>query len=308
MPKKKGCGVLFAVLVSAMLIAGICLNAAESAAYVQDNAPPTTSHDYDGAWHTSDFTINLTAIDSSGISETYYRINGGPIQNISRDGQPRITMENGNNTLEYWNVDNAGNQETPKMLTEIKLDKTKPIGTLKINDGAASTISNQVTLTISAEDATSGVAQMRFFEVVYGNWEEYATSKFWVFNTTGEGYKTVYVQVRDKAGLVSAARNATIWLGSNPPGPWIGVDPPLTPVPEKTPSEKLPEKTPSEKLPETPSETISPIETAPPEISAPFPLWLVIIAAVTIGIVIAAAPTIALLRLKRKMRNENSKS
>jgi hypothetical protein len=300
MPKKTGCSVLFAVLVSALLMIGICFNTSETVVHAQDNAPPTTSHDYDRAWHTSDFTINLTATDSSGISETYYRINGGEIQNISRNGQPRITTENSNNTLEYWSIDNAGNQETPKILTDIKLDKTVPTGTMMINYGAISTTSNQLTLTISAADATSGVVQMRFFEVVYGNWEEYAASKFWTLSTTGEGYKTVYVQVKDKAGLVSAARNATIWLGSNPPGPWIGADPPLTHITE-IPSATTTE-TPSATIPAAPNVSNVPKETSRPEINTEaFPLWLLIIAALTIGIVITTAAAAAVLVwLKRK--------
>ena len=302
MPKKTGCSVLFAVLVSALLMVGICFNATETVVYAQDNVPPTTSHDYNGAWYTSDFTINLTATDSSGISETCYRINGGEIQNISRDGQPRITTENSNNTLEYWSIDNVGNQETPKILTDIKLDKTVPTASMTINYGAISTTSNQVTLTISAADATSGVVQMRFFEVVYGNWEEFATSKFWTLNTTGEGYKTVYVQVKDKAGLVSAARNATIWLGSNPPGPWIGVDPPLTHVTENPYATTTQTPSPTATIPVTTPEPNIPKETSHPEINTKaFPLWLLIIAAITIGIVIAtAAAATALLWPKRK--------
>ena len=286
MPNKTCCGILFAVLFSALLVAGICFNATEGVTYAQDKVPPTTSHNYDGAWHTSEFTINLTATDSSGISEAYYRINGGPIQNISIDGQPRITMENSNNTLEYWSVDNAGNQETHNMLTGIKLDKTVPTGSITINDGAALTTSTQVTLTISAEDATSGVAQMRFFERIYGDWEEYATSKFWTLNSTGEGYKTVYVQVRDNSGLVSAARNATIWLGSTLPS----VNPPVTRAPPAATPEETPEK---------PQENIVPKETAPPEEDEEaFPLLIVIVGVITA--VATAAAAAALLRLKRK--------
>jgi hypothetical protein len=308
MPTKTGSSVLFAVLISVMLMVGICFNASETIVCAQDNVPPTTSHDYNGAWYTSDFTINLTVTDSSGISDTYYRINGEEIETISRDGQPRITTENSNNTLEYWSIDKAGNQEPSKTLTDIKLDKTVPTGSMTINYGAISTTSNQVTITISANDSTSGVVSMRFFEVVYGNWEEYATSKFWTLNTTGEGYKTVYVQVKDKAGLVSAARNATIWLGSNPPGPWMGVDPPLTHDTEK-PSATSPiipyattTITPSATIPVSSPGSDMPKETSHPDINTKaFPLWLSIIAAITIGIIIAtAAAATAFLWSKRK--------
>ncbi|MBS7621530.1 hypothetical protein KEJ32_05405, partial [Candidatus Bathyarchaeota archaeon] len=96
---------------------------------IADSTPPTTTHDYDGLWHTLDFTITLTATDDiSGVAETYYKINDGPTKMVSVDGQPRITVEGANNTLEYWSVDNAGNEEIPhKILTGIKLDKTAPL-------------------------------------------------------------------------------------------------------------------------------------------------------------------------------------
>lgn len=98
----------------------------------KDLVPPITSDDYDGTWHNSDFTITLTATDhESGVEETYYRINNGQVKAVSVDGQPLITTESANNTLEYWSVDNVGNEELPhKVLTGIKLDKTVPtIGT-----------------------------------------------------------------------------------------------------------------------------------------------------------------------------------
>lgn len=95
---------------------------------ITDSNPPTTTHNYDGLWHKTDFTITLTAFDDlSGVNQTCYRINGGQIRIVSIDGQPRITTESSNNTLEYWSVDNTGHEEQPhKMLAEIKLDKTPP--------------------------------------------------------------------------------------------------------------------------------------------------------------------------------------
>ena len=99
-----------------------------SPATVADYIPPISSDDYDGAWRNADFTITLTVTDyESGIAETYYRINDGSVKAVSIDGQPRITTEGANNTLEYWSVDNAGNEELPhKILAGIKLDKTPP--------------------------------------------------------------------------------------------------------------------------------------------------------------------------------------
>lgn len=95
---------------------------------IVDSSPPTTTHNYDGSWRKTDFTIVLTATDDlSGVNKTFYKINDGADKTVSIDGQPFIAIESANNTLEYWSVDNAGNPESPhKLLTGIKLDKSPP--------------------------------------------------------------------------------------------------------------------------------------------------------------------------------------
>ncbi len=91
-----------------------------------DVTPPVTIDDYDGLWHTSDFTINLTATDDlSGVQTIYYIINDGPVMNVQIHGQPRISVE-GYNKLEYWSVDMAGNEEAHQIILDVKLDKTNP--------------------------------------------------------------------------------------------------------------------------------------------------------------------------------------
>ncbi|MEM3610463.1 MAG: hypothetical protein QW076_06225, partial [Candidatus Anstonellales archaeon] len=92
-----------------------------------DIIPPTTVDDYDYIWHTSYFSINLTASDDlSGVAETFYRVNGGPVRSVGADGQPWISDEGFNNTLEYWSVDYAGNEEEHHFLKGIKLDLSPP--------------------------------------------------------------------------------------------------------------------------------------------------------------------------------------
>lgn len=89
---------------------------------------PITTADYNGNFRNVDFHINLDATDFSGtgIYETFYRINLGPLKKISTDGQPLISSEGTNNVLEFWSRDNQGNQEQVKTITRIKLDKTPP--------------------------------------------------------------------------------------------------------------------------------------------------------------------------------------
>jgi hypothetical protein len=82
-----------------------------------------TVNDYDGSLHTTDFNINLSTInDLGGPTSTYYKINDGPVQTVSVDGQPHITTQGINNTLEYWSADKNGIEESPhNTLTGIRL-------------------------------------------------------------------------------------------------------------------------------------------------------------------------------------------
>lgn len=135
-----------------------------SPAVSPDIAPPTTLNDYDGLWHNSDFTITLMSTDNeSGIAETYYRINNGPVMAVSSEGQPCISTEGSNNTLEYWSVDNGDNEELPhKILTNIKLDKTQPTiqDISRIPQGDVQP-DQPVTVLVNATDTLSDVKSVR---------------------------------------------------------------------------------------------------------------------------------------------------
>jgi hypothetical protein len=183
---------------------------------LKDDAPPKTVHDYDGVWHNADFTINLTAFDyGSGVAETYYRINNGPIKVLSTDGQPYIATEGANNTLEYWSVDNTGNEELPhNKLTEIKLDKTQPTTSINLSGvlGNNDWLISNVSVSMSANDTLSGVDKI---EYSFNNltWTVYIAP----LNITDEGPTSIYYRSVDKARNVETARNATIKIDKTPP-------------------------------------------------------------------------------------------
>lgn len=189
--------------------------------YRVDTLSPVTTNDYDGLWRNADFTVTLATTDNiSGVAGTYFRINDGPIQNLGANGQPQITTESANNTLEYWSVDKVANEELPhRILTGIKLDKTSPTGSVMINDGDTCTTSTSVTLTLTANDALSGIYQARFSnDGVWDTepWEDFSATKTWLI-TSGDGTKTVYCQIDDNAGLVSTTYSNTIMLDTTPP-------------------------------------------------------------------------------------------
>jgi len=186
------------------------------------DGPPDTIYNYDGLWHTSDFTIKLSATDDefTFVRDTYYIINEGSTKTVNQNGQPVIDTENLNNTLEFWSVDNLGHEELPhNVRTGIKLDKTTPTGFILINNDDSSTSSISVTLSSGANEATSGIYQVRYSnDGVWDSevWEFPSVSKSWNL-TAGYGTKTVYYQIKDNSGLVSSTYSDTIIFGVDVP-------------------------------------------------------------------------------------------
>lgn len=132
-----------------------------------DNEPPDTRHDYDNKWHITDFPIRLTADDfkGSGIKTTKYKINTGAEREVSKEGPPFIQLEGADNVVEFWSLDNAGNEETPhNSIKEIKLDKTRPNIVIreKPNLTANSVGPFRVTFTVTDKEGGSGLRPSQF--------------------------------------------------------------------------------------------------------------------------------------------------
>lgn len=97
-------------------------------------------------------------------------------------------------------------------ITQVKAEPaTSDYIIINNDDDYANSIS--VTLNLSAP---SGASQMRFSNdnVTWTPWEAYTASKAWTL-TTGDGTKTVYVQYKDNADLISSYDN--IILDTTPP-------------------------------------------------------------------------------------------
>jgi len=185
-----------------------------------DSTPPTTtinlsSVEGNNDWFTSDVTVTLSATDYiSGVEETGYSFDNATWATYTMPFN--ITAE-GTTVVYYNSTDRAGNVEAVKAET-IKIDKTVPSGSININNGDAYTILTSVRLTLTASDATSDVHQVRYSnDGVWDTetWETPSSTKAWAL-TSGDGAKTVYYQVKDRAGLVSMYQD-TITLDTTPP-------------------------------------------------------------------------------------------
>jgi len=152
-------------------------------------------------------TLTITATDAtSGVNGVRFSNDGVwdtiPWENLDASKTWKLPSEDGTKTVYCQIKDNAGLIATCS--DTITLDTFPPIGNITIAEGAKHTNSSSVILTLSANDTTSGVAQMRFSNdnVNWTSWEPYATSKAWAL-TANNGTKTVFVQFMDNAGLFS---------------------------------------------------------------------------------------------------------
>ena len=136
--------------------------------YFEDNTPPVTTCTLDpprpdglNGWYVSNITVILNATDDdSGVNTTYYHVDGGIWQTYI---EPFILVDDGENILiEYYSIDNAGNQEDVKS-TNIDIDQTKPEMCFTYEYGGDSEHGWEFTFTVTATDNTSGMERVEFY-------------------------------------------------------------------------------------------------------------------------------------------------
>jgi hypothetical protein len=138
-----------------------------------DCCPPESEHQIDPAfpdgnnnWYTTDVEVVIMAEDplcpdpclgtSSGLGDIFYKLNG---ELNTYDGAFDIDEE-GVNLVEYWAVDNAGNEEE-HFTFEVAIDTSDPDVDMvfeKIEDGTL-----QVEFTAIVADTVSGIEKVEFY-------------------------------------------------------------------------------------------------------------------------------------------------
>ena len=176
-----------------------------------DTITPTTTCDHQTSteWHDDDVSIKLsTSDDGNSQIITYYSVNGDTFQQIPPNGRVQITTE-GENVLEYYSIDNAGNKEIIKSV-RIIIDKTDPVVTIPQYSGTV------VPIYFDAFEVTSGVA---FYEInIYNK----SGSKNWgftvysspMFLTLYSGEYDINITATDNAGHTHTSLTHTIFVSS----------------------------------------------------------------------------------------------
>jgi predicted GH43/DUF377 family glycosyl hydrolase len=126
------------------------------------------------------------------------------------------TGPDGIRTVRMLVMDAANNEFT--ITDDIILDTTPPEGELVLNEGAAFTNILLAAASLSASDTTSGLDRMRISEsddFTGVSWQTVKDSFQWPM-PPGDGTKTLFVQLRDGAGLISTIDDSII-LDTTPP-------------------------------------------------------------------------------------------
>jgi cytochrome c len=145
-------------------------------------------------WYVGTVTLNITAADgSSGIRATHYRLDEG---DWAISGRDIIISADGNHTLEYYSVDNAGNTENVRSIS-LKIDTEMPAANFSIDNGT--TVDNRsLSVGVTTNDSGSGIA-LTTYKL---DDQVYAPLTGGQINLTGlsEGQHTISLQVMDQAG------------------------------------------------------------------------------------------------------------
>ncbi len=181
-----------------------------------DGAPPTTTATGlqttgSSGWVTTAQSVSLSASDATsgmtgGSAATYYTVDGGAQQTYS--GAFQVSGER-SHRVTYWSVDAAGNVETPANVGYVNIDPTPPTTTATgLQSSATSGWTNaaQVTVNLSAGDATSGMANgsaATYYTLDGGAQQTYSGA----FQVSGERSHTVTYWSVDAAGNIETPAN-----------------------------------------------------------------------------------------------------
>jgi hypothetical protein len=137
---------------------------------IDDSAPMSTHSLAPSAptglngWYVDNVEVTLDANDGaepfqSGVDVIKYQVDGGAVQSVSVGGTFTISTD-GIHTVQYWAVDNVGNEEA-KNSFEIKMDQTAPV--IDLTWESAGGTSKDIIFTATCSDVTSGMDHVEFY-------------------------------------------------------------------------------------------------------------------------------------------------
>src|SRR5205807_1060792 len=187
-------------------VAGL-MEATHSLSVSVDVTPPATASSLAGTagangWYTSSVTVSLTATDAtSGVAVVNYRIDSGSWLVYAGP----ILLGEGRHLLEYRASDVAGNLETIRARS-IAVDSSPPVSSVSLSgtQGANGWYVTEVSATLTATDATSGVAIIDY-RIDGGPWATYSGAV-----TLADGRHVLEFHATDQAGNIELTQSASV--------------------------------------------------------------------------------------------------
>jgi len=158
-------------------------------------------------------TVTLSAADAvSGVSSTVYTVDGGAQQTYA---QPISITAYGSHTVQYWSTDHAGNVEAAKSLPVTIADTTPPSSSMSLSGtpGTNGWYTGTVTVTLSATDAGSGVAAIKYFVDGATVTHTYTVP----FTISSDAAHTVTFWAIDQAGNTETNNNGSVKIDKTAP-------------------------------------------------------------------------------------------
>ena len=183
-----------------------------------DSTAPSTSASLQGmqgsgGWFTSSsVSVTLSATDAaSGVAATYYSIDGAPRQEYA--GSAFSVTGDGMHHISFFSVDMAGNTESVNNST-IKIDSVTPSTSIGLSgtEGTNGWYTGDVTVTLAATDATSGVGGIYY--TLDGGARQLYTAPFPV---SGDEIHLLQYGSVDIAGNQEALHTQDIKIDTTPP-------------------------------------------------------------------------------------------
>lgn len=167
----------------------------------ESNPPETHAEvsevDGNNNWHISPAGVSFVAFDDTGVSKTYFTVNGGS----TSVGNSLSLAADGIYSVCFWSVDVYGNTESQKCI-EVKIDQTPPevSGTLTGPRDINGIFRDAVSANLNPTDNLSGVANVQCSPNSGSSW---TTLDPWSFTIEGQGVHQYTCKAEDMAGNVS---------------------------------------------------------------------------------------------------------
>ncbi|MEM2974352.1 MAG: LamG-like jellyroll fold domain-containing protein [Candidatus Micrarchaeia archaeon] len=179
-------------------------------------------------WYTSGVYVQIDSTDAvSQVMRIEYRTSGAVDTPLMEYNGPISISADGITTVYYRAIDNAGNVESEKSIV-VKIDTAPPVTTDNAPSGWQN---NDVTVTLSPTDATSGVFATRTCQYIHPDTNCIPSGDSRSVLVSAEGVSTILYYSVDNAGNVEDTKSAAVWLDKTAPITTTSVTGTVEPMP-----------------------------------------------------------------------------